>query len=60
MGTVGVVEVGAMFGDCSYCGHSAMYHVPMIGCMKCNCDEFHVREDRLSLVSLSALLLGWR
>lgn len=30
-----------MFGDCDTCGHSALYHIPLAGCMKCNCGEFH-------------------
>lgn len=30
-----------MFGDCSHCGHSVIYHLIGVGCMKCNCDEFH-------------------
>lgn len=29
-----------MIGDCDRCGHSALYHVPLAGCMKCDCDEF--------------------
>lgn len=45
-----------MFGDCSYCGHSVAYHLPLVGCTKCNCDEFHVRSVRH--VSLIALLLA--
>lgn len=28
-------------GDCDECGHSILYHVPIFGCMKCGCDEFH-------------------
>lgn len=27
------------FGDCR-CGHSVAYHLPLVGCMKCDCDEF--------------------
>lgn len=27
------------FGDCR-CGHSVAYHLPLVGCMKCGCDEF--------------------
>lgn len=30
-----------MLGDCEDCGHSAVYHVPLMGCIKCGCDEFH-------------------
>lgn len=30
----------AMTGDCDDCGHSIIYHVPLVGCMKCDCDEF--------------------
>jgi len=29
-----------MIGDCDRCGHSAMYHVPFVGCVKCSCSEF--------------------
>ena len=29
-----------MFGDCDDCGHSFMYHLPLAGCIKCNCGEF--------------------
>lgn len=31
-----------MFGDCSRreCGHSITYHVPIGGCLKCDCDEY--------------------
>lgn len=29
-----------VFGDCDRCGHSAMYHAPFVGCLKCACDEF--------------------
>lgn len=30
-------------GDCDYCGHSIIYHVPLFGCSQwgCGCDEFH-------------------
>lgn len=28
-------------GDCSECGHSVIYYLPLIGCTKCSCDEFH-------------------
>lgn len=28
-------------GDCSSCGHSIIYHLPLVGCTRCNCDEFH-------------------
>ncbi len=27
-------------GDCDRCRHSIAYHVPLLGCMKCNCDEY--------------------
>ncbi len=30
-----------MFGDCEDCGHSFAYHLPLAGCIKCSCDEFH-------------------
>lgn len=30
-----------MIGDCENCGHSIVYHIPLIGCHKCDCDEFH-------------------
>jgi len=26
-------------GDCT-CGHSIMYHAPLMGCIKCDCDEY--------------------
>jgi hypothetical protein len=29
-----------MVGDCDDCGHSIAYHLPWVGCTKCNCDEF--------------------
>jgi hypothetical protein len=29
-----------MFGDCDRCGHSIIYHLPFIGCEKCDCEEF--------------------
>lgn len=29
------------FGDCSRCRHSIAYHLPLTGCIKCNCDEYH-------------------
>lgn len=32
-----------MIGDCDSCGHSVAYHVPLVGCIKCDCDEFVVR-----------------
>jgi hypothetical protein len=35
-----------MIGDCDNCGHSAMYHVPLMGCIKCDCDEFVIRLAR--------------
>lgn len=28
------------FGDCDNCGHSLIYHLPLIGCTKCSCDEY--------------------
>jgi len=34
------VGVGAVIGDCD-CGHSVLYHLPLAGCLKCDCDEFH-------------------
>ena len=30
----------AMFGDCDRCGHSLIYHLPVVGCTKCSCEEF--------------------
>ena len=36
-----IMPVNAMFGDCSWCSHSIIYHTPGLGCMKCNCEEFH-------------------
>jgi predicted nucleic-acid-binding Zn-ribbon protein len=35
-----------MIGDCDNCGHSAMYHMPFVGCVKCDCEEFVVRMLR--------------
>ena len=32
--------VRAMVGDCRRCGHSIVYHLPFIGCTKCDCEEF--------------------
>lgn len=35
-----------MIGDCDNCGHSIVYHVPLVGCVKCSygdpysCKEF--------------------
>ena len=29
-----------VIGDCE-CGHSILYHLPVAGCLKCSCDEFH-------------------
>jgi hypothetical protein len=29
-----------MVGDCDYCTHSIIYHVPLFGCAKCSCSEF--------------------
>jgi hypothetical protein len=29
-----------LIGDCDNCGHSVMYHLPLVGCQKCGCDEF--------------------
>ncbi len=29
-----------MVGDCDNCGHSIIYHFPLVGCAKCSCDEF--------------------
>lgn len=31
-----------MIGDCRRCGHSIMYHAPLIGCLKYSCGEFRV------------------
>lgn len=32
----------AAFGDCSrrICGHSFAYHIPLMGCIKCDCTEY--------------------
>jgi hypothetical protein len=27
-------------GDCDNCGHSVMYHLPIAGCTKCDCEEY--------------------
>lgn len=32
-----------MFGDCDRCGHSVAYHAPLVGCLKCDCEEFVIR-----------------
>ncbi len=29
-----------MIGDCDDCGHSIAYHMPIVGCVKCSCDEY--------------------
>ena len=29
-----------MIGDCGWCGHSIAYHIPLYGCVKCDCDEY--------------------
>lgn len=31
----------SMFGDCEECNHSFAYHMPLAGCIKCDCSEFH-------------------
>lgn len=41
-----------MIGDCSYCGHSVVYHLPFVGCTKCTCDEFHITLYTLILFIL--------
>ena len=43
-----------MIGDCSSCGHSLAYHLPLAGCVKCDCDEFHAHREPVSLTH------GWR
>lgn len=35
-----------MVGDCGRCGHSIAYHMPFVGCVKCDCEEFVVRLAR--------------
>lgn len=44
-----------MIGDCSRpgCGHSIAYHVPIVGCMKCDCDEYKVFQG------IAVALFGW-
>jgi hypothetical protein len=37
-----------MIGDCGYCGHSIAYHMPLMGCIKCECDEFTAWIDGLA------------
>lgn len=34
--------INMAYGDCSRkgCHHSIIYHVVLIGCMKCDCDEY--------------------
>jgi len=46
-----------MIGDCENCGHSAMYHLPFAGCIKCSCDEFHVRSLAARVGLMLAILL---
>ncbi len=46
-----------MFGDCSRCGHSVAYHMPFVGCVKCDCSEFHVGPHHASVAALLGLLL---
>lgn len=30
--------------NCKHCGHSVIFHIPLIGCMACDrCDQFYVR-----------------
>lgn len=29
-----------MFGDCKRCKHSLAYHAPLLGCLKCSCEEY--------------------
>lgn len=36
-----------MTGDCDRCGHSIIYHFPLVGCAKCDCDEFVAYVRRL-------------
>ena len=34
-----------MIGDCSRCGHSIAYHLPLFGCLKdCGCGEYKIVE----------------
>lgn len=48
-----------MIGDCEDCGHSIAYHLPFVGCTKCDCDEFHVRRSALvGVIGLTLLLVG--
>lgn len=28
------------FGDCHRCEHSIIYHIPILGCVKCDCEEY--------------------
>lgn len=34
-------KYAGMMGDCEECGHSIIYHIPIVGCTRCSCDEFH-------------------
>lgn len=38
-----IAHVHSVIGDCDRCGHSVIYHLPLAGCMKCDCDEFSCR-----------------
>lgn len=40
MNTARADRLVRVFGDCE-CGHSVVYHLPIVGCTKCGCDEFH-------------------
>ena len=48
-----------MIGDCDWCGHSIAYHVPLVGCIKCSCDEFVIRNSHtVSLIVLGMVFLN--
>lgn len=45
-----------MIGDCSRCHHSIAYHVPIVGCAKCDCGEYQARPAARRLRFLAATL----
>jgi hypothetical protein len=55
-----------MIGDCDQCGHSVVYHLPLAGCIKCDCDEFSAftvlaffKPQKVRLSSKSCRLSPW-
>lgn len=45
-----------MIGDCSDCGHSVLYHMPLVGCVKCDCDEFSRWQEQQRSDAIAAPL----